>query len=44
VKSARDGSGLSLSATDLSGFNECEYKTVLELAVAVGQLDRPGEN
>src|SRR6185369_10731368 len=38
------GSGLSLSATDLSGFNECEHKTVLEFAVALGQLDRPGEN
>jgi len=44
VKASRDGSGLSLSATDLSGFNECEYKTVLELGVAVGQLERPGEN
>jgi predicted RecB family nuclease len=44
VKASRDGSGLSLSATDLSGFNECEYKTVLELAVAIGQLERPGEN
>ena len=44
MKASRDGSGLSLSATDLSGFNECEHKTVLELAVALGQLDRPGEN
>ena len=44
MKASRDGSGLSLSATDLSGFNECEYKTVLDLAVAIGQLDRPGEN
>jgi uncharacterized protein len=35
---------LSLSATDLSGFSECEHKTVLELAVAFGQLKRPGEN
>ena len=44
MKAARDGSGLSLSATDLSGFNECEHKTVLELGVALGQLQRPGEN
>jgi len=44
VKASRAGSGLSLSATDLSGFNECEYKTVLELAVAIGELARPGEN
>jgi len=44
VKASQGGSGLSLSATDLSGFNECEYKTVLDLAVATGQLDRPGEN
>jgi predicted RecB family nuclease len=44
VKASRDGSGLSLSATDLSGFNECEHKIVLELAVATGQLERPGEN
>jgi len=44
VKASRDGSGLSLSATDLSGFSECEHKTVLEFAVAMGRLDRPGEN
>ena len=44
MKASRAGSGLSLSATDLSGFNECEYKTVLELAVAIGELARPGEN
>ncbi len=44
MKASRDGSGLSLSATDLSGFSECEHKTVLELAVALGQLARPGEN
>ncbi len=35
---------LTLSATDLSGFNECAHKTVLELAVAFGQLERPGVN
>ncbi|HKO53374.1 MAG TPA: TM0106 family RecB-like putative nuclease [Polyangiaceae bacterium] len=44
MKASRAGSGLSLSATDLSGFNECEYKTVLELGVVSGQLTRPGEN
>ena len=44
MKASRDGSGLSLSATDLSGFNECGHKIVLELAVAIGQLERPGEN
>lgn len=44
MKASRDGSGLSLSATDLSGFNECEYKAVLEFAVAMRQLERPGEN
>ena len=44
MKASRAGSELSLSATDLSGFNECEHKTVLDFAVARGQLDRPGEN
>ncbi|HEY0466576.1 MAG TPA: TM0106 family RecB-like putative nuclease [Polyangiaceae bacterium] len=44
MKASRAGSGLSLSATDLSSFNECEHKTVLEFAVAMRQLDRPGEN
>jgi len=44
VKASRDGSGLSLSATDLSGFSECEHKTVLEFGVALGKLERPGEN
>ena len=44
MKASRGGSELSLSATDLSGFNECEHKIVLELAVALGELDRPGEN
>ncbi|HEX2672590.1 MAG TPA: TM0106 family RecB-like putative nuclease [Polyangiaceae bacterium] len=44
MKASRDGSGLSLSATDLSGFNECEHKAVLEFGVAMRQLDRPGEN
>lgn len=44
MKASRDGSQLSLSATDLSGFNECEHKAALEFAVATRQLDRPGEN
>ena len=44
MKALPDGSGLSLSATDLSGFNECEHKLALELAVVMGKLDRPGEN
>lgn len=35
---------LTLTATDLSGFNECAQKTVLDLAVAFGKLDRPGVN
>jgi len=44
LKASRDGGELSFSATDLSGFSECEHKTVLELAVALRQLTRPGEN
>lgn len=44
MKASRDGTELSLSATDLSGFGECTHKTVLELAVALRELDRPGEN
>ena len=44
MKASRDGGELSFSATDLSGFSECEHKTVLELGVALGQLQRPGEN
>ncbi|HEX7450671.1 MAG TPA: hypothetical protein VF294_00220, partial [Polyangiaceae bacterium] len=44
MKASRETSELSLSATDLSGFNECEHKTTLDLAVAFRQLDRPGEN
>ncbi len=40
----RSGTELTLSATDLSGFSECQHKSVLELAVAFGKLDRPGEN
>src|SRR5690606_19537519 len=35
---------LSLSATELSGFSECEHVTWLHLAVARGELARPGEN
>ena len=33
-----------LSATDLSGFHECAHKTMLDLAVAFGELERPGVN
>lgn len=40
----RAGSQLVLSATDLSGFAECEHKTELDLAVAHGTLTRPGRN
>jgi len=40
----QSGTELTLSATDLSGFSECQHKSVLELAVAFGKLDRPGEN
>lgn len=44
MKASRDTQELALSATDLSGFNECEHKTTLDLAVAFGTLKRPGEN
>ena len=44
MKASRDTQELTLSATDLSGFNECEHKTTLDLAVAFGTLKRPGEN
>jgi uncharacterized protein len=37
-------STLILSATDLSGFSECEHKTLLDLAVAQRKLERPGQN
>lgn len=40
----KSGTELTLSATDLSGFSECRHKSVLELAVAFGKLERPGEN
>ncbi|MEO6600506.1 MAG: nuclease, partial [Polyangiaceae bacterium] len=40
----QSGSELTLSATDLSGFSECEHKSMLELAVSFGKLERPGEN
>ncbi|MET0790912.1 MAG: TM0106 family RecB-like putative nuclease [Polyangiaceae bacterium] len=40
----RNGTELTLTATDLSGFSECQHKSVLDLAVAFGKLDRPGEN
>ena len=35
---------IPLSATELSGFSECEHVTWLHLAVARGELGRPGEN
>jgi predicted RecB family nuclease len=35
---------LPLSATELSGFSECEHHTFLNLAVARGDRKRPGEN
>jgi len=44
VKAISRSRRLTLTATDLSGFNECSHKTVLELAVAFGQLERPGVN
>ncbi|HET7544378.1 MAG TPA: TM0106 family RecB-like putative nuclease [Polyangiaceae bacterium] len=44
MKTSGAGAGISLAATDLSGFNECEHKTVLDLAVALGELKRPGDN
>ncbi|HEY4104651.1 MAG TPA: TM0106 family RecB-like putative nuclease, partial [Polyangiaceae bacterium] len=44
MKASSDSTLLTLSATDLSGFNECAHKTVLELAVAFGELARPGVN
>lgn len=37
-------STLILSATDLSGFSECEHKTLLDLAVTEKKLERPGQN
>ncbi|HWZ89545.1 MAG TPA: TM0106 family RecB-like putative nuclease [Polyangiaceae bacterium] len=44
MKASQSPKRLTLSATDLSGFNECAHKTVLDLAVAFGELARPGEN
>jgi uncharacterized protein len=35
---------LLLSATDLSSFFECEHRTVLDLEVLDGQLERPAQN
>ncbi|HEY4158871.1 MAG TPA: TM0106 family RecB-like putative nuclease, partial [Polyangiaceae bacterium] len=32
------------SATDLSAHSECEHRTVLELSVLLGELERPGQN
>jgi hypothetical protein len=40
----RSSSNIILSATNLSGFSECEHKTVLDLAVTAGALARPGQN
>jgi len=44
VKANRSLGEVIVSATDLSGFSECAHKTVLELAVAFGELPRPGTN
>lgn len=44
MKVAQSGTGLELSATDLSGFGECTHKSVLELAATYRELERPGEN
>ncbi len=44
MKAIQGTKRLVLSATDLSGFNECAHKTVLELAVAHHELERPGVN
>jgi uncharacterized protein len=35
---------LILAATDLSGFSACAHKTLLDRAVAIGNLERPGQN
>ncbi|HWA28539.1 MAG TPA: hypothetical protein VG734_23015 [Lacunisphaera sp.] len=35
---------LVLSATDLSSFFECEYRTILDLEVLGGRLERPPQN
>ena len=40
----QSGTDLTLTATDLSGFGECQHKSVLELAASFGELQRPGEN
>src|SRR5690606_9994883 len=37
-------SELVLSATDLASFFECAHKTALDLRVAQGQLQRPGQS
>ncbi len=37
-------SGTGFSATDLSGFLECNHKTSLDLDVLEGKLQRPGQN
>ena len=36
--------GTGFSATDLAAFLECEHRTVLDLAVLSGSLERPGQN
>jgi predicted RecB family nuclease len=38
------GTRLPLSATELSGFSECAHHTWLNLSVARGERQRPGEN
>jgi predicted RecB family nuclease len=38
------GGSLPLSASELSGFSECAHHTWLNLAVARGERERPGEN
>src|SRR5215471_4819424 len=40
----RSDAATVFSATDLSAHAECEHRTVLELRVLRGELDRPGEN
>ena len=44
MKASASGNELTLSATDLSGFSECEHKTVLELAATFKEIVRPGVN
>lgn len=39
-----DADVIVLSATDLSAHSDSEHRTVLELAVSVGRLERLGQN